>query len=385
MPSLNVNFAGLQLRNPVIVASAPPTENLESIIKCAEAGAGAIVTKSAANFDSSRFQMGARRTYVDKSGLWAQGTFRHETLTLDEGVKLVEQSVRSIDVPVIASVGSLSLEPQDWITSCLAMQDAGASMVQLDLFYLPQPRCSANNMQKLCELLRELTTQLRIPVAPKLNYDIPPHLAAQFLKDTSIDAVFLIDSIRVPVPIDINQGGRSKIQHLEGARECSLFGAWQKPLTLQYTSVIHDTLSIPISAGGGFMNGKDAIEAMMLGATTVQFATVIIRYGHKQITKILKQLHLYMEKNHIETLDEIRGAAQRITAKAAYQEGIFTPARAVVDHDLCIKCGLCTRIVFCEDISLGLDGKVEIKEACDGCGLCPTTCPIPGALQVFPL
>ena len=41
-----VNFAGLQLRNPVIVASATPSINAEAIRRAADAGAGAVVTKS---------------------------------------------------------------------------------------------------------------------------------------------------------------------------------------------------------------------------------------------------------------------------------------------------------------------------------------------------
>lgn len=41
-----VNYAGLQLRNPVIVASATPSINVEAIKRAADAGAGAVVTKS---------------------------------------------------------------------------------------------------------------------------------------------------------------------------------------------------------------------------------------------------------------------------------------------------------------------------------------------------
>lgn len=383
MTNLAVNFAGLKLRNPVIVASAPPTESLNSIIQCAEAGAAAVVTKSSANFDPSNLLLGGRRTYIDKSGLWAQGTFRHETLTIDEGVKLVAQSVKSVDIPIIASVGSLSLDPADWLNSCLAMQDAGASMIQLDLFYLPQPRCSPESMSRLVELLHVLTSNMEIPIAPKLNLDIPVHYAAQILHGTGISAVFLIDSIRVPVPIDINQGGQSLIENLSGARECSLFGEWQKPLTLQYTSVIHHELGLPISAGGGLTSGFDAIEAIMFGATTIQFATVIIRHGHRQITKILKQMRLYMERNNIASLDEIRGAAHRFINWDGDEH--FAPVQAVVNHDTCIRCGLCTRIVFCQDIHLDNEGRVKIEDTCDGCGLCPSVCPVPGALDVFPI
>lgn len=388
MVSLEVDFAGLKLKNPVIAASAPPTETLRNIEECARAGAGAVVTKTSANFDPKGLVLGGRRTYVDpgdpdESPLWAQGTFRHETLTIEEGAQLVAQAAKSVDIPIIASVGGLVLEPEDWLKSCLAMQDAGASMIQLDLFYVPQPRCSPENIERLIRVLKAVTSHLSIPVAPKLNHDIPVHYAAQILKGTGISAVIATDSLRVPLPVNIGNGGRPLMQYIEGARECSLFGKWQKPITLQYTSVLYHELGLPISAGGGFVSGDDAIEAIMLGATTVQFATQIIRYGFGQITKILKQMNLFMERNRFERITDLRGMAHTYINWDGLEQ--FEEARAVVDYDLCIDCGRCTRVVFCQDIHLDQLGKVKIEDTCDGCGLCPTVCPVEGALTVQPL
>jgi dihydroorotate dehydrogenase/NAD-dependent dihydropyrimidine dehydrogenase PreA subunit len=382
MVSLEVEFVGLRLRNPIIVASAPPTETLENVIQCAEAGAGAVITKTSANFDAEKFILGGRRTYIDNRGLWTQGTFRHETLTIKDGVSLVERAVKAVDIPIIASVGSLTLASKDWLDSCLAMQDAGASMIQLDLFYIPQPRCAPENIARLIELLSVLSAKVRIPIAPKLNHDIPVHYAAKILRGTGIAAIFLIDSLRVPVPINIRKSGAPRMKYLQGACECSLFGGWQKPLTLHYTSVIYHELGLPISAGGGFMSGDDAIEAIMWGAATVQFATLIIKHGYGQIRKLLKQLKYFMEQNNYSNLNQLRGIAHKHINWNGQE--IFEPARAVVNYDLCVDCGLCTRIVFCQDIHL-VNDKVKIEDTCDGCGLCPSVCPVPGALEVFPV
>lgn len=380
MVSLHVNFAGLKLENPIIAASAPPTETVEGIVKCAEAGVGAVITKSSANFDASKYLLGARRTYVDSAGMWAQGTFRHETLTIEEGVKLVKQATKAVNIPIIASVGSMNLDPEDCLASCLAMQDAGASMIQLDLFYVPQPKCAPDKVEELVTLLNYLSDKLSIPVAPKLNHDIPAHYAVEILRRTTIGAVLLLDSFRVPVPIDITNQGHPRMKHLYGAPECSLFGSWQKPVTLEYTSVFHHYLGLPICAGGGFSNGVDAIEAIMLGATTVQFASIIIKYGYSQIRKIAKQMTIFLEQNGFESIEQLRGMAHRHISWDGNET--YLPARAVVDHDLCIDCGRCTHVVFCEDIHLDNLGKVQIEETCDGCGLCPTVCPVAGALVV---
>ncbi len=104
MASLDVNFGGLLLKNPIIIASAPPTETAESIVRCAEAGAAAVVTKTIAQFDDRNHILGARRTYTNRRGIWALSTFRRETLTLEMGVQLITESVSNTDIPIIASV-----------------------------------------------------------------------------------------------------------------------------------------------------------------------------------------------------------------------------------------------------------------------------------------
>jgi len=384
MATLSTEFAGLKLKNPIVAASAPPTETVDNIVACAEAGVGAVITKTSANFDPNQFMLGGRRTYIDGRGMWAQGTFRHETLTIEDGVSLVSESVQRVDIPIIASVGNLKLDPRDWLDSCLAMQDAGASMIQLDLFYVPQPRCSPENIQKLQTLLTYLSSHVNIPIAPKLNFDFPAYYAAELLRNTGISAVLLIDSLRVPVPIDIHKRGKSRIQYLEGASECSLFGEWQKPLTLQYTSIIYRKLGFPICAGGGLMSGWDAIEAMMWGANTIQFATAIIKHGYSQIRKIRRQMEKFiLDNKSYSSISDVVGTAHEQLQRNGNE--IFLPARASVNRGLCIDCGVCTKIVFCEDIYLDETGKVNIRESCNGCGLCPTVCPVAGALEIHPI
>ena len=244
-------------------------------------------------------------------------------------------------------------------------------------------RCSPKNVECMLEVFQILSHKLKIPFGPKMNHDIPPHYAVEILKNIGINSIFLTDSFRVPIPIDPYTGGKPLMQNIEGAPECSLFGEWQKPLTLHYTSLVHHALQIPICSGGGLVEGLDAVEAIMFGATTVQFATIIIKYGFGQITKIIKQISRFMEQNGYTSIEEFRGMAHRHIHWNGEEQ--FHDARAVVNHDLCVDCGRCTRVVFCQDIHLDELGKVKIEDTCDGCDLCSTVCPVPGALEVHRL
>jgi Pyruvate/2-oxoacid:ferredoxin oxidoreductase delta subunit len=253
------------------------------------------------------------------------------------------------------------------------MQEAGASMIQLDLFYIPQPRCSPERIEQLRALIKHLVANVTIPVCPKLNIDIPAHLAAEVFRDLPVAALFLIDSIRVPTPLNIKSGGRPLHTHVDNAPECSLFGAWQKPVTLQYTRILAERIQTNLCAGGGLMTGADAVEAILLGATTVQFATAIIKYGYRRIGQILRDIDAYLESAGVDRLDRIRGAAL-LPPDLPEERLAFTDVKAVVDQGACTMCGRCTTQVFCPDIRI-TSGKIEVLPHCDGCGLCVAVCP----------
>jgi dihydroorotate dehydrogenase/Pyruvate/2-oxoacid:ferredoxin oxidoreductase delta subunit len=273
------------------------------------------------------------------------------------------------------------MAPEDWLPACLAAQDAGAAMIQLDLFYIPQPRASPRNVRLLNELIVALREGLEIPVAPKMNLDYPAFYAAEILREAEARVAFLIDSVRVPVPLDIRGSGVRSLVDNTNAGECSLFGEWQKPITLQYTRTIAERLKIDLCAGGGLTTGLDAAEALMFGASAVQYATVIIRRGHGWITWMLRQLEDVLRRNGYSSVAELRGLA--LTALPVEEASIFfDEVRAEINVDLCTMCERCTTQVFCPDIVVDA-GKIRVLPECDGCGLCVAACPTkPKALSL---
>ncbi|MCX6632362.1 MAG: hypothetical protein NTW28_32535 [Candidatus Solibacter sp.] len=305
--------------------------------------------------------------------MWALSTFRRETLTVERGEKLVAGAAREAGIPIIASVGALTMDPEAWLPACLAVQAAGARLVQLDLFYLPQPRCSPDNVRKLLDLIGFLADRLDIPVAPKLNIDLPAHYAAEILAGAPAAAIFAIDSVRVPVPIDLTTGMTSRFIHAPNAGDCSLFGEWQKPLSLQYAKILAERVPQALCIGGGLMTGIDAIEAIALGATTVQFATAVIRGGFTKIRSIISEMTHYLDSHGHSGISEVRGLAlERFVVDE--RRILFRDVRAAVDHTICTMCGRCTNQTFCSGIKVVME-RVEVLNTCDGCGMCIAACP----------
>lgn len=372
MGILKVSFAGIELDNPLIIAACPATESLRGISACAVSGAGAVITKSISDYAPENFNIGYRRTYIDDRGLWAMSAYRRETLTLEDGADLIRMAVDEVDIPIIASVTATSVSIGDWLPTCLAMEKAGARAIQLDLFYLPQPICFPRTITKLIELLANLSSNIEIPIIPKLNIEIPAFLAASAFEDTGIAGISLLDSISTSPPIDPYQGGRPQYRFVDNPDRASIFGSWQLPLTSHYTFVLSRLSNLPLCVGGGLTNGYDVIEMMMLGATTVQFATEILINGYKRIPEILKEIDDFLDDNNLEMINTLCGSAKSYFGSDGEAE--FTKACVTVEHNLCSLCNRCLDLAFCNAITLS-DQRINIDEAnCDGCGLCTFKC-----------
>ncbi len=373
MPELAVDFCGFELRNPFVAASSPATETVSGIVRCGQAGAGAIITKSIADYDEDKLSRGARRTYVGSRGLWATSTFRRETITRQAGTQLLARASRQSVAPIIASVTAMDLDPDSWLGTCLDLQSAGASMIQLDLFYLPQPVCTDSSIKALVSLIHTLTTAVSIPILPKLNLELPAYLMASCLSETDIAGVSLLDSVRVPSPV--KPDGSSAYSSVRQLGMSSLFGAWQLPLTQHYTMILSRLTNFPLCVGGGLTSSSDALEMIMLGATTVQYATTILTRGYEFLSEALKQLdNLLQELGHHSVRDARGIASQRQYTDVEGATPRFEEAMARVDHEKCTMCRKCLQLTFCTAIAED-GGRIDINSSCcDGCGFCAYFC-----------
>lgn len=375
---LSTDFAGLQLRSPIIAASAPPTESAAAIIACDRAGIGAVVTKSIADYRRADWPDVPRRAFRDRRGYWIQGSFASETLTLDEGLALIKTTRDATDIPIIASVGVLEAAGSRALDTAGSLVEAGANMIHFDLFYLPQPRANDATIAALSALFDRAAGHLPVPFGPKLNLDLPADLAALAFRKSSLSAVFLLDSIRVPQPLRRNAS--STIPYLAGGLECSLFGTWQKPISMQYTRVLADAGYQSICTGGGLNSADDLVEAIMLGATTVQVATPIMTHGTDWIRRANDGLLKRVAEHGIGNIGMLRGAALALRDQTLPER--TTPVRAIIDPDVCKPCQVCTKLAFCPFIKAGLNDIPSISSGCYGCGFCEPLCPQPGAIKM---
>lgn len=379
---LATTFAGLSLKSPIIAASAPPTESVTAIRACAASGAGAVVTKSIVDYRRADFPATPRRAYFDRPrrAYSISGSFNSETLPLDEGLRLVAEAKAAVDIPIIVSVGVLDPASGAAIETANQLVEAGADMIHFDLFYLPHPRTTDATLMALGDLFAGARSAFAAPFGAKFNVDLPAQTILHGFDPSSADAWFMLDSIRTPPPLTL--AGTSRVAHLSGALEASQFGAWQKPVTLQYARVLADGGFPNLCVGGGLSNAEDILEAITLGATSVQVATKIMVHGFDWIRKTNDRLEELLQAEGHAGLAGLRGAALRHRDAAGGEAA--HPVIAVIQPEACTSCGVCTKLVFCPFITEGGEGLPTISSDCYGCGFCEALCPVPGAILMEP-
>ncbi len=141
-------------------------------------------------------------------------------------------------------------------------------------------------------------------------------------------------------------------------------------------------MGIAVSGNGGPMNYKAAANFLALGAQTVQFCTIVMKYGLGIVDELHSGLSFLMEERGFKSVRELIGSAlpNPITDFMALPATKKLPQ---VVAELCQHCGNCTR---CPYQAITLNGKkVPLFDPalCIGCSLCARKC-FAGAISMRP-
>ena len=365
---LSVRVGGLSLSNPVIVASSPLSADLESIEQLIEYGPAAIVTKTIAIKLASPPKPNIFR--LSSSALLNCEDWSEKGLDYwaEEGIP----GAKALGAKVIASIVSLSGGADEVGLVARRVSEAGADAVEVTCLYDPA---------RLPEHVEEAKSSVDIPVFAKVTI---PVLRDEYvlglgsrLVGAGCDAIVVSDTYGPCLHVDIERGV-PVLGSTDGSGRLS--GPAIRPFTIYFTSLLSRRVRAPVIACGGISSSEDVIEALMVGASAVEFSTEILLRGRRVIREMIEGLEGYMTRKGLEDLSGIRGFA---LAKMEERMSAISPPRAslpMIDEGLCTGCGLCASTCPYGAIEL-VGGRARVYEGlCRSCGLCISTCGV-GALR----
>ncbi len=386
MANLRVEFAGVEFKNPVLIASSSLTNHPTKLRQLEEAGAGGVVTKLASTAVPPRVDRQPYRAVVLGNGAWcvAGGDRR---LTLEEGVELVKTAKRELRIPVVANVIGKSYFVDSWVENALALQKAGADMLEMDLncqIYQEEDGFPVFTGERIgmhpdltMVITRALKEAVRIPVIAKLNtkvIDLTPIGTAA--KQGGADGLSAINALSGFAGVDIRNGGRPIFPGVEledGTPAQSFAALLGTPLThvaAYHTILLANNVGLPLSSSGGIMDWETAIQRMMLGASTVQLCSAVYLNGLRAVADCAAGMNRFLDECGYRSPAEIVGLALQYIVER--EKLIFRPLKAViVDSSWDGWTGVIERVQGdCLALSMQ-DGVPAIdEEECTGCMLC---------------
>lgn len=376
MADLATNFAGVTLRNPVIVGSAGISGRSELIIRAAEAGAGAVVLKSLGDrqWRSPRFGILRREGGVSSTTFYSvEGSSK---FTEEQYADEVATAKAAAGIPIIASFTCLNDE--DWIRRAKLLEQAGADAIEADIScphgaHMLIGGDSLSEIGRVTALVKPFVT---IPFIPKITPQASDPVAVALSAEAA--GASAVTTFNRFTGLDVDIRAQAPILHggLAGHG-----GPWAIYYVIRWVSAIYPRIKIPISSSGGVHNFEDVVKMLLVGATTVQTCTAVILNGYKVVTDMVRGLERYMDEMGHHSVDEFRGTAARRLGGAAL---INRNRRFVaeVDAACCTDCGKCREVCIYDAPHPSPDGGYQIDERCAGCGLCGQLCPA-GAISVY--
>ncbi len=395
MTDLRVSLGRLELKNPLVVASALTSKTIERVRSAEAAGAGAVIAKAIV---TKHPYFALPRFYTDfkKRGLFCPMDPR---LQSEEGIEFVKALKREIKIPIIANILGSGNNVDSWVELAVQLAKAGADMVEVNLacpnigiMQKTLGELSGNEEEVLGaivgqspslagRIVKAVRDNAKIPVMAKLTPEAADISAvAKACIENGADA---LDVTNAPVSlpgVDIYNHGKPLFKNLVTQSFSGACGPYMKPFTLKNVAQIK--LSNPtaeIAASGGLMDWKDTVEAIMCGAKVATYCTAIMWEGWEVLKKIEEGLLAYMRKQGYKRVEDFYAVGLKYITTP--NKVTFRYVVAKVNEEKCKGCGICCKPGHCEAVTLkGEKAKVE-KKLCVGCATCADLCPT-GAMEM---
>src|SRR5512134_3629833 len=171
---LRTTYMGLPLKHPIVASASPLSEKLDNIKRMEDAGAAAVVMFSLFEEQIKRENAAIEHLITAGTNSFAESLSYfpdyedYETVP-EEYLNLLRQAAEAVDIPVTGSLNGITNE--GWVDTARMMQEAGASGVELNIYYIPALLYTTGREveQRYLDVLKAVKGSVSIPVALKLS------------------------------------------------------------------------------------------------------------------------------------------------------------------------------------------------------------------------
>lgn len=384
---LSCDICGVPLENPFLLSSSVVASNYEMCARAFEMGWAGVSYKTVSLMNihetSPRF---AAIKGSDGSFYGFKNIEQLSTHRLEEDLAIFTRLKKNYPSKVIlASI--MGRDEQEWTYLAEAVTRAGADVIECN-FSCPnmEEKNVGADVGQDAEAVRRYTAAVRrgthLPILAKMTPNLtdmrPIARAAIEAGANGISAINTVKSIT-----SVNLDTFSPTPEVSGRSSVGGYsGAAVRPIALRFISELRTDEALKgthISGMGGIESWRNAVEFLLLGASSLQATTVVMQYGYRIIDDLISGLRIFMAQRGYTKIQDIIGAAIHnvVELDTLDRNTIVYPK---FYREKCVGCGRC--YISCRDgghQALKFDSETRRPilnpKNCVGCHLCVLVCP----------
>lgn len=296
-----VNFAGIEMKNPVTVASGTFGYGREYAEFFDLGKLGAIITKGT----SLRPKSGNKPSRVCETPSGMLNSIGLQNPGVEYFANNDLPFLRKFDTKIIVNACGSSID--EYVELCKILNNLDIDGVELNL--------SCPNVKEGCmafgntyEGVKKVTSEVREVLDKPLIVKLTPNVTdiagiAKGVEDGGADAVSLINTL-LAMKIDIYKRKPVLANNTGG-----LSGPAIRPVAVRMVYQVAQAVNIPVMGLGGIVSGEDAIEFMLAGATTVSIGAGNFIDPYTSV-KVVEGIEEYMRTCNIDDINDIIGKVE---------------------------------------------------------------------------
>ncbi|MBI5546497.1 MAG: FAD-dependent oxidoreductase, partial [Deltaproteobacteria bacterium] len=389
--SLETDFFGRKLINPLLLSAAPPSDGYAPMRKAMEAGWAGGIMKTA--FDGVPIHIPADYFIAFDAQTWGNcdNVSGH---SLDRVSREIGKLRKEFPDRLIAAstggpvTGDVENDKKGWQSNTRKLEAAGAMAIE---YSLSCPQGGDGTEGAIVSQNARLTAKI-IDWVMEISDPAVPKLFKLTAAVTSIEVIIkAIKEVLARYPGKAAGVTLANTFPTLGFRDWNMKGKWDEAVVygmsgagvipISYLTLASvGNLGVFVSGNGGVMDYKQAADFLALGCGNVQMCTAPMKLGYGYIDELTSGLSHLMQERGLKSVQQLRGCA---LPKPVTDFMELTPKKRIssVIPELCMSCGNCSR---CSYGAITLDAEKHPAfnaELCVGCSICTQKC-FAGALRM---
>ncbi len=298
--NIPTKIGGIELKNPIIVASGILGLSQSIFNRLHQLGAGAIVSKSISLFPREGYRNPTIVSIKDNSYINAVGL-------ANPGLASFASEISDNYAPLIVSiVGSTTRDFTEIVNKLKNLKILGFEL-NLSCPHVDKMGLEIGDDPKaVYDIVKNIKNNSSKPLFVKVGIGNSNIIkTAKVAEEAGANCITAINTIRA-MKIDIESGFPILENKIGG-----LSGASIKPIGVRCVYELKKNIGIPIIGCGGILSHEDVVEYLMAGASAVQIGSILGFKGLNSFNAILKGLDKYLKIKRYSNIEDLVGIAHR--------------------------------------------------------------------------